>query len=177
MKTRIISAFPGMGKSFVSSMNIETCLDSDSSNFSWLKKPDLSGDGVGTNSDVRNPEFPANYIAHIKENIGKYEFIFVSSHEVVRKALIQECIFFYLVYPVVWMKDVFIERYVKRKSPQSFIDLISKNWDNWINELIIFENNNAGHSNWYTDKIYFSEILNDIIISENDVIKTKFYIN
>lgn len=166
MKTRIISAFPGMGKSFVWSMNMETCLDSDSSNFSWLKKPD------GTNSTVRNPEFPQNYIEHIKQNIGKYEFIFVSSHQVVREALIQECLFFYLVYPVKWMKDVFIERYEKRKSPIQFIDLLSKNWEEWINELIIFENYNIGHSNWQTDKLFLSEILKDIVNSENDVVKT-----
>ena len=89
MRTRIISAFPGTGKTYYHKMNPETTLDSDSSNFSWLEAP---AGGL-----VRNPEFPNNYIQHIKENIGKYEIIFVSSHEEVRKALIENCIFFYLL--------------------------------------------------------------------------------
>ena len=36
MRTRIISAFPGTGKSFYHSYNKETTLDSDSSLFSWI---------------------------------------------------------------------------------------------------------------------------------------------
>lgn len=59
------------------------CLDSDSSNFSWVK------DENGNNTKERNPEFPKNYIEHIKSNIGKVDVIFVSSHKVVREAL--EC--------------------------------------------------------------------------------------
>jgi hypothetical protein len=35
----------------------------------------------------RNPDFPNNYIKHIQDNIDKVDYIFVSSHEVVRKAL------------------------------------------------------------------------------------------
>ena len=33
----------------------------------------------------RNPEFPDNYIQPIKENIGKVDYIFVSSHKEVRR--------------------------------------------------------------------------------------------
>ena len=90
MRTKIISAFPGTGKSVYHQKHKETTLDSDSSNFSWI----IDENG----NKVRNTEFPKNYIEHIKENIGKYEFIFVSSHKDVREALLNECIFFYLVY-------------------------------------------------------------------------------
>ena len=71
MQTRIIAAFPGTGKSYYHKENPETTLDSDSSRFSWVK------DSEGNNTKERNPDFPENYISHIKENIGKYEFIFV----------------------------------------------------------------------------------------------------
>lgn len=35
MKTRIISAFPGTGKSHYAAANLNKVLDSDSSHFSW----------------------------------------------------------------------------------------------------------------------------------------------
>jgi len=127
MKTKIISAFPGIGKSVYHSKHKETTLDSDSSNFSWI----IDENG----NKVRNPEFPKNYIDHIKENIGKYEFIFVSSHKEVREALFENCIFFYLVYPDDRRKDEFIERYKNRGNDEKFIELVSNKWDDWMKEI------------------------------------------
>lgn len=129
MRTKIISAFPGVGKSFYHNNHKETTLDSDSSNFSWIK------DENGNNTKERNPEFPQNYINHIKENIGKYEIIFVSSHEVVRKALLDNCLYFYLVYPDSSRKDEFIERYKNRGNNEEFIKLVTDNWDEWMSDF------------------------------------------
>lgn len=129
MRTKIISAFPGCGKTYFFNQNKEICLDSDSSNFSWSYSP--------SGLKERNPLFPQNYIDHIKENIGKYEYIFISSHEEVRESLLDECIFFFLVYPSYEMKEDFIQRYVERGSPQEFISLLSKNWHDWMNSIWI----------------------------------------
>lgn len=127
IRTKIISAFPGCGKSHFFNNNKQICLDSDSSNFSWI----LSSSGV----KERNPAFPRNYIEHIKENIGKYEYIFISSHEEVRNALLNECLFFYLVYPSYEMKDSFIKRYIERGSSKEFISLLAKNWHDWLTAI------------------------------------------
>lgn len=124
-RTRIISAFPGTGKSYYYDNHKETTLDSDSSGYSWIIK-----DG----KKIRNPEFPSNYISHIKENIGKYDFIFVSSHKEVREALKDNCIFFYLVYPDYDRKDEFVKRYRDRGNPETFIKLVEDNWDLWVKE-------------------------------------------
>jgi hypothetical protein len=121
--TRIISAFPGTGKSYYHNNNKTTTLDSDSSEFSWV---------IEDGKKVRNPDFPNNYITHIKENIGKYDFIFVSSHAEVRQALKANCLFYYLVYPERKCKDMYLKRYKDRGSPDAFIQLISDNWDNWL---------------------------------------------
>ena len=87
MSARIISAFPACGKttyykewSKYSPENVWRTrnngedaydesgnpvgfkiLDSDSSEFSWVK------DENGNNTSIRDPEFPQNYIDHIKE--------------------------------------------------------------------------------------------------------------
>lgn len=115
-RTTLVSAFPGTGKSYFFRESRKSVLDSDSSTF----------DKVG---------FPENYIFHIKENIGKADIIFISSHKEVREALVENNLDFTLVYPSKDQKDTYIERYKKRGSPQGFIDLLTKNWDAWITEL------------------------------------------
>lgn len=132
MRTRIVSAFPGTGKSYYHNKHPEKTLDSDSSHFSWIVKE--NGD------KERHPDFPANYIQHIKNNIGKYEFIFASTHEAVRKALLDNCLYFYLIYPRNTWKDMYIEKYRKRRSDENFIKLLSDNWEKWIRECDFCEN-------------------------------------
>lgn len=131
IKTMVIAAFPGCGKTYTVAHEAEKfdgILDSDSSEFSWKK------DNKGNNTEERNPDFPNNYIKHIKDNIGKVEVIFVSSHKEVRKALEKEGIEYFLVYPNNFQKKDYIERYQKRGSNTKFIDLLNANWDLWIEE-------------------------------------------
>lgn len=121
---KVISGFPGTGKSHYVGygegsgyMPQGFASDSDSSKF-----------------DKSN--FPQNYIEHIKQLISKGTTrIFISSHKEVRDALVKEGIEFTLVYPKKELKKEYIERYRQRGSPDSFIKLVSENWDNWINEL------------------------------------------
>lgn len=129
-KTKIISAFPACGKTYAFEKLNENgykILDSDSSKFSWM----IEDNGI----KVRNPEFPSNYIQHIKENIGKADYIFVSSHKEVRDALIENNIHFTLVYPDRNMKAEWIGRIFLRGSGEKFCQLIANNWDSWIDEM------------------------------------------
>lgn len=128
--TKIISGFPAVGKSqFVKDHQNLLVLDSDSSQFSWIK------DSEGNNTKERNPKFPQCYIDHIKENIGQVDIILVSSHDVVRKALKDSNIEYYLVYPSKTLKEEYIERYIQRGSNEGFIKLVESNWDTWIEEI------------------------------------------
>ncbi|MGL5713290.1 MAG: hypothetical protein ACRCX2_09750 [Paraclostridium sp.] len=118
-KQLVISGFPGTGKSYYVNNNLlnELTSDSDSSKF-----------------DKAN--FPQNYIEHIKELIEKGTVrIFVSSHKEVREALVKEGINFILAYPKRELKEEYIERYKQRGNNESFIKLVSENWDSWITEL------------------------------------------
>ena len=124
-KVKIISGFPGIGKSYFkanSSLNVK---DSDSSQFSWISE------------GIRNPKFPQNYIEHINRLVedNTTEVILVSSHKDVRKGLVANNIYFTLVYPDKALKEEYLQRYIDRGSPESFIKLISNNWDNFLNEL------------------------------------------
>lgn len=125
--TKIISAFPACGKTYVfENFKDKVILDSDSSKFSWV---------MVANQKVRNPDFPKNYISHIKENIGKADYILVSTHENVRKALEEAGIDFYLIYPDRSLKEEWIGRCFLRGSGEKFCQLIADNWDNWIDGL------------------------------------------
>lgn len=122
--TKVIAGFPGVGKSYIAKENTELLvLDSDSSDFSWLEP------------GVRNPDFPKNYIKHIKANIGIADIIMVSTHSVVREALKDADIEYTLVYPNADLKLEYIKRYIKRESPDAFTRYIAVNWNDFIKEL------------------------------------------
>ena len=127
--TKVIAAFPACGKSYCFDRNEDyIILDSDSSKFSWT----YSEDSV---AKYRNPDFPKNYIEHIKENIGKVDYIFVSTHEEVRNALAEAGIDFILVFPEQRLKAEWVGRCFLRGSGEQFCKLIADNWDYWISQM------------------------------------------
>lgn len=124
IKTKIISAFPSMGKSyFTKNNNSLTSIDSDSSKFSWISE------------GVRHPNFPSNYIKHIKENIGKVDLIFVSSHKQVRDAMSESGIDFMVVYPNRDKKDEICKRIQQRDGNNKLSSFIESNWENFFDEI------------------------------------------
>ena len=88
---------------------------------------------------VRHPDFPNNYIKHIKENIGKYDCIFVSSHASVREALDKEGIDFTIVYPESSCKAEWVGRcFIREKNGESGCgaEIMYNNWEQWILECV-----------------------------------------
>lgn len=134
-KTYLISAFPGTGKtwSYNNLKNKYLMLDSDSSFFSWLY------DENKNKTEVRNPEFPQNYIEHIKSNLGKYDFIFISTHKIVRDALRENNLEYILVYPLNTEenKKKYIQNYYNRGNNVSFVENMIENWDNFLDDLFM----------------------------------------
>lgn len=157
MRTRIISAFPGTGKTTFYEKYKDITLDSDSSNFSWVTQE---------GKKIRNPDFPQNYINHIKDNIGKYRFILVSSHKEVRDALIDNCLFFYLAYPALEHKNDYLKRYKERGSSEAFIQLLENNWDAWIYACSFYT---SGCKQVLTHS-YLEQTILGLLYSENDTI-------
>ena len=144
-RTVVISAFPCCGKTYAFEhyQDKYSMLDSDSSQFSWCYKPNpIDPDKV---EKYRNPEFPNNYIEHIKENIGKVDIIFVSSHLQVRQALTDAGIRFCTVYPKKEMLNEWVGRMYRRGSDENFIKFQIDHWDEFM-ENIIYEPHGFGLS-------------------------------
>ena len=173
--TKVIAAFPACGKSTIVNKykdNNIKILDSDSSEFHWVAEPirftppldDFNDNPCPIKVKRANPDWPMNYINHIKENIGKVDAIFVSSHKEVRELLFNNDIDFTLVVPC--NRDTclyeWIGRMYMRKSSEDFIKNIIMNWDKWLIEI---ENENT-----YTDIIYLSEyqFLEDVMPIETE---------
>lgn len=118
MMTKIISGFPGVGKSHLGkrSDNEVVVLDLESSNFK----------GENRWEDYKNA---------IKNQIGKVDILFVSSHTETRKILSELGVRFYLVYPDRSLKDEYLRRYVERGSSQEFIEMMDKNFDLFIDSI------------------------------------------
>ena len=118
MKTKVYSAFPGVGKTTYFNTTNRIVLDSDSSTFD--KK-----------------HFPDNYIEHIERAIEnpRVDKVLVSSHKDVRDALVKKGIPFVLVYPDRSLKDEYIKRYKDRGNNDVFVGLLEKNWDTWMDEM------------------------------------------
>lgn len=129
--TKVYSVFPACGKTWLYEHQEDydlRILDSDSSQYNWVQI-----NGV----KERNPEFPNNYIKHIKENIGKYDHIFVSSHATVREALDREGIEFTVVYPQQRCMEEWIGRcFIREKMGESGCgaEAMYYNWDQWFLE-------------------------------------------
>lgn len=126
--TKIISAFPATGKTWFKEQFFNTenfAMDSDSSKFSWMP------DGI-----TRDSTFPDNYIENIKMNIGRYDYIFVSSHKEVRQAMNEQIARGYtLIYPHESLIKEYIKRFVERKNDVKFVDFVCKNWFAWIEDM------------------------------------------
>lgn len=92
--------------------------------------------------------FPHNYIEHIKGIMESYEnvIILVSSHEEVRAALSANGIEYILVYPDRSLKEEFIQRYIDRGSPESFVKMMEEKWDVFIDSCVnkLSSHNQAG---------------------------------
>ena len=127
--TKVIAGFPGVGKSFYRTKeNQFKILDSDSSIFHWR----INGK---TGETTENPNFINDYIHHIKQNLGEVDVIFVSTHKEVLDALEENNIQYSIILPDPSLKEEFIRRYKKRKSPEVFIQKLDENFEAWIKEL------------------------------------------
>lgn len=173
--TLVISAFPCIGKSFYTEnqKNFEIVLDSDSSKFSWISLQ-REQQGYVYSAKKRNPDFPQNYINYIKNQIGKVDIIFVSSHSEVREALQKNNIAYYLVYPVYNMRNDFVGRSICRGNTLDFALNIKNNWDEWYNytlnsyltgkEMVFW----CDYNNYYMDKIIKNIIWSKNILKNED---------
>ena len=133
--TKIFSVFPVSGTTYATKKLTEEgykVLELDSSEYSH-KYYNFSVDDYKVKR-VKNPSFPQNYIKTIKDAIGEYDFIFISTHREVREELEKNNIRYSLVYPNYSMKNEWVGR-CYLKGDKELCDKLANNWDQWNKEL------------------------------------------
>lgn len=115
MKTLLYAAFCGSGKTY-------TCENTDikAIEIEYWKYKDSSKE---------------KYLKDIEENIGKVDYIFISTDPEGLKLLSNKGYDITLVYPKKELRNEYLDRYINRDSSADFIGNFMKYWDVWIDEL------------------------------------------
>lgn len=129
-KSLIICAFAGCGKTYAYQSGKYNCIDIDSSQFSWVYE----------GSEKRfNPDFPDNYIEYIKKvyESGKYDYIFVGSHNEVRLLLHLNDLNYICVCPDPILQKEWIERCKNRENNKFPIEWLEDRWEYYISGILL----------------------------------------
>lgn len=116
----VIAGFPGVGKS---SLAGALARDIESTEYKW------------SSAGVVSDEWPENYIKQIESADAYGLLALVSTHAEVRDALSRARIDWYLCYPSRECRSEYLQRYARRGSPAAFLDLLTGQWDAWIDEM------------------------------------------
>lgn len=119
LTTIVISSFPACGSSSL-------CINHNGDKYILM---DLRFQRF-KNTTIGN--FPKNYVNCIEKNLGKVGFIFISSHNEVRKLLKKRNIKHFLIYPGIEHKSLWIERMKSMGYDKNLIKNISGNYEQLI---------------------------------------------
>jgi len=75
------------------------------------------------------------YLHDIKSQIGKVDYIFISTDPDGLELLNKEGYYITLVYPENDLRNEYLDRYIDRDSPYDFIGTFMKHWNIWLDQL------------------------------------------
>lgn len=137
---KIISAFPGIGKTTLVQTN-KNYVDLESSDYKWIDiDKTLSIEERKGTAKTINPYFPENYIKKIIELTDMGFNVLISSHKEVREALQAQGIEYTIILPSLDMKEEMISRYLSRGNQESFVNLLKTNYEKFVGDLSIDPN-------------------------------------
>lgn len=109
-ETRVICGFPGVGKSYLTTCHAGDLEIHDSDSSSYKGRV-------------------SEYVDHIESLSG---IVLVSTHQEVRDELARREIPYELCFPDLRLKDEYLRRFRHRGNDDAFVELLDKNWDDWI---------------------------------------------
>ena len=137
---KVISAFPGIGKTTLVQTN-KNYIDLESSDYKWIDiDKTLSIEERKGTAKTINPDFPENYIKKIIELTDMGFNVLISSHKEVREALQTQSIEYTIVLPSLDMKEEMINRYLSRGNQESFVNLLKTNYEKFVEDLSMDSN-------------------------------------
>lgn len=134
----IICGFAGIGKTTVA-RKYKNIIDLESSGYKWVyleRDRDLTTEQKkGIENRVLNPAWPQNYVIDIIMNASSNTIVLTSCDKDVRDMLNKYGCSYYVAYPSIDSKEIYLERYRNRDNNENFINKIDQNFENWITLL------------------------------------------
>jgi len=115
MKTKIIAAFCGTGKTYLTEKDNLNCVEIEY----WRYK------------EGRHKQ----YIEDVWKYFRNRKYIFIATDPEGLKLLKKEGFKITLVYPSIELRNEYLDRYIERDDSSNFIGVFMKYWETWINEL------------------------------------------
>jgi hypothetical protein len=119
---KIIVGFPGIGKSFVS--------QDKSPQFSWLHIYDEPGYEKGAE---------ASFHSEVLRLAQHEAVLLLPAHRTVGAFLMKHNLVFTSVFPKSGLREEYLRRYQKRGSSQGFVELVEKQWDDFVKNMWYLE--------------------------------------
>lgn len=155
----IVCAFPATGKTTAISQAMELGIiacDSDSEDHHWIDR------SLPREEREERPEWIRHYLEHLQDATSKNDFVFASTHDVVRNALVANGVPFVVVYPTREQKEEFLSRVRNRSTGlcgKFGLSLLTKMWDTWLEQM---ECQVSCGRVVLQDKQYLADVLDDI---------------
>ena len=90
----------------------------------------------------KNEGWEKTYVDCAEALTEKYDYVFLSTHDMAIDELIRRSSKFYVVYPKIHCKAEYKERFKLRGNSDEYIDKFMKNWDSFIARLDKLDTNN-----------------------------------
>ncbi|MDD4110349.1 MAG: hypothetical protein PHS54_02220 [Clostridia bacterium] len=142
-KAVIISGFAGIGKSG---------LKENVPYYDNVRVYDLSSSYFR-----KEPGWEEVYCDIVECMVDKYDFIFISTHDIVIDEMKKRGNDFYIVYPLKQCKDEYCQRFIDRGSSREYVDKFMKRWSQFIDQL---DNINYDKKITLRSGQYLSDVLN-----------------
>lgn len=130
----IYSVFAGAGKTSLAKKYPEKIVDAESSYFQWLDNDKTKTETNKGQLAQKNPLWPQNYIEYIIEQ-SQSKNVLIAAQPIVLDILDKKQIEYVTVSPSANQKQEYINRYIERGNQESFINLMSNNFELFINSM------------------------------------------
>lgn len=134
-KALIISAHPGMGKTFLG-RKYKNILDLESSDYKWIysKNIEVMSCEQRKAADYRelNSEWPQNYMKAIEKNMYNYDYILIASYPLILDYLDSINFQYILATPTIESKEIYMKRYKDRGNRDNWIEGQETNWEEYV---------------------------------------------
>lgn len=127
--TKLIAGYPGIGKSFMSH-SYRNVLDLDISPYRHIV-PNFNNmtqhqkETAKKSGYPNNPEYPFNFLAAIRKNIDKYDYVLIPAHPSILPLIKELKIEFEIIMPCIEALAEYRNRYVARGNNEDFVNHLS----------------------------------------------------